>query len=134
MDVNENQLLGCSEVCATYHRLKSFRASLLGFLPLASSVGAFTLLQNIPATIPIVSLFSLLFTIGLFVYEIHGKLLVKRLISIGAMAETNLSIEFGQFSKRPKGIGGDTGALVAAVVVYGSVLLLWSYLAFFYKP
>ena len=134
IDPNENQRLGYTELCATYHRLKSFRATLLGLLPLATSAGAFaTLRDDAPKATQEIGFFGLLFTIGLLIYEIHGTLLVKRLICIGAKAEAKLGIEWGQFTKRPKGIGGDIGAFVAAIVVYGAVLILWSYLAFFYK-
>lgn len=130
---HENQRLGYTELCATYHRLKNFRATLLGLLPLATGAGVFATLKETPPAAPIISLFGFLFTSGLLIYEIHGSLLVKRLICIGAKAEAELEIEWGQFTNRPKGIGGDTGALIAAIAIYGAALILWSCLAFIYN-
>ena len=111
IDTDENQRLGYTELCATYHRLKNFRATLLGLLPLATGAGAFATLKDAPKAAPVIGFFGLIFTIGLLIYEIHGTLLVKKLISNGAKAEAKLEIEWGQFTNRPKGIGGDTGGL-----------------------
>jgi len=137
---DENQRLGYIELCATYHRLKNFRASLLGLLPLATGAGFFATLKDAPNQARFIGVFGLLFTLGSFIYEIHGTLLVERLIRIGAEAEAGLGIKWGQFTNRPiakdspRGwIGGNTGALVAAIAIYGATLALWGYLAFFYK-
>jgi|LakMenE01Jun11ns_1017448.scaffolds.fasta_scaffold9731282_1 hypothetical protein len=129
----ENHHLGYIELCATYHRLKNFRATLLGLLPLATGAGVFATLKDAQNQARAIGTFGFLFTIGLLIYEIHGTLLVKRLISIGGKAENNLGNKWGQLTNRPKGIGGDTGVMFAAVVIYGATLSLWDCLAFFYK-
>ncbi len=132
IDQEENNRVIYIQLCTTYHRLKNFRASLLGLLPLGSGVSAFVTLKEIPQLASIIGCFGLFFTLGLFLYEIHGTLLVKELVKTGKDIEVNLGIQYGQFKNRPNGIGGDLGAFSAAMIVYGSVFFLWCYLIFFH--
>ena len=121
------------ELCNSYHRLKDFRAKLLGLLPLASGTGIFLLLdpdmdrQHLTAA----GFFGLVITIGLYVYERHGTQLLDKLFVAGkAMERTLLNDELqGQFLVRPdKGVGSSQGAKVAALVVYSAVAAGWFYI------
>ncbi|MGK7959874.1 hypothetical protein [Crocosphaera sp.] len=128
IDREENKRVIYVQLCTTYHRLKNFRASLLGLLPLGSGVSAFVTLKEIPQLASIIGYFGLFFTLGLFIYEIHGTVLIQELVKTGKYIEVNLGIQYGQFKNRPNGIGGDFGAISAALIVYISVLCLWGYL------
>ena len=120
------------ELCKSYHRLKDFRAKLLGFLPLGSIAGIILssrLIENKAYLIPI-GIFGIAVTSGLYLYEVHGNRLLDELFKAGEDLELKLLGDDnvkGQFLIRPeKGkLGSSTGAEIAAALVYGSVFLAW---------
>lgn len=121
------------ELCNSYHRLKDFRAKLLGFLPLVSGTGIALLLElDINKRhLVAVGIFGLAVTIGLYVYEWHGTKLLDKLFEAGETLERKLLNEElqGQFLVRPKkGVSSNQGAKVAALIVYSAVAAGWFYI------
>ena len=53
---------------------------------------------------------------------------MKRLIEVGELLEKDLGLEKGQFRARPGGLGGNRGAFLAAIIVYGAAFVGWMYL------
>ena len=129
-----------TELCKSYHAVRRFRLSLLGFLPLASG-SAIGLLVNFDHNLSwhnIVALgfVGLLVNIGLGVYEIHNVKRCKALIVQGAALEEILSKgQGGQFvshpayDKKEREIKKDMVHLhiIAAFFVYFAVFIGWIY-------
>ena len=125
------------ELCKSYHRLKDFRAKLLGFLPLTSGAAIFLLIGSGHGfQLVLIGLFGIGVTIGLYVYERHGTELLCYLFKAGKELEKKLldyendDSTIGQFLVRPEdGLGSNKGAEDAAKIVYGSVAIAWIVLA-----
>jgi hypothetical protein len=132
----ENLRTVYQEVCASYHGIADFRAKLLGFLPLASGVGIFLLLGELPGPedppliLFAVGLFGFLVTMGLFAYELRGIQRCNALIQAGSALEDKLEL-LGQFRLRPKPIGGFIGTTFASQIIYPTVFAAWAFVALF---
>src|SRR5262249_36957981 len=75
--------------------------------------------------------FGLLVTLGLFALEIFGIRKCTALIVVGARLEAAMGTKQGQFTNRPKGLGGFISEPFAAGVIYPTVMAGW---AFFTLP
>ena len=73
-DQTANARLAYQEVCKSYQAIVDFRVKLLGFLPLATGLGAYGVLgkDEIPAWSWVAGIFGFLITLGLFLYELRG--------------------------------------------------------------
>jgi hypothetical protein len=95
-----------AEICRSFHALDDFRMKLLGLLPIASIVGLLALGRSTATPHPTaaeieilgyVGVFSALFTLALFGYEVRGILMCHDLNAAGAALETLMGIS-GQFT------------------------------------
>jgi hypothetical protein len=95
-----------TELCRSYQGLHDFRMKLLGVLPIASIVGLLALGRSAPPssqtlinpeTIGYIGVFSALFTLALFGYEIRGLLMCHDFYVAGAALESVMKVE-GQFT------------------------------------
>jgi hypothetical protein len=143
MDATEvaNAPTAYQTLCASYNAIDSFRGTLLGFLPLATS-GLFLLagdssrgiLSDPKLSVPL-GLFGLLVSLGLFIFEIYGIRRCTHLIIAGRHLERQLKTE-GQFLHRPNGVEGFISAKLsrlvnepmASGVIYPAVGAAWLYL------
>lgn len=142
MDPKEENLRAIyQQLCSSYQEIDSFRAQLLGRLPLATGAGIFLLYvtnDEVPdktqAFLPAIGVFGFAVTLGLFAYEIYGIRKCHALIGAGQQLERSLGID-GQFAHRPREVLGFINEPFAAGVIYPAVLAAWAYLAFaFVEP
>jgi hypothetical protein len=131
----ENLLTAYRELCNSYRAIDDFRTKLLGFLPLATGVGIFFLVTDkakIDSVQPYfgpMGAFGFVITLGLFFFEIYGIKKCTHLIWAGKELEAKLTIQSGQFKKRPDGVAGLINEPIAAGVIYPAVLAAWTYIA-----
>lgn len=123
------------EVCTSYHSIETFRASLLGLLPLASGTGIFFLLNDPqtsirPYFLPI-GIFGALVTVGLFFEELRGIQLSVSLRKAGAIIEDTLCPD-GQFHYYPSSPFRLINHFYAAFLIYSTALAGWLYIAFIF--
>lgn len=133
---NDNLLNVYQQLCNSYQEIDSFRAQLLGRLPLATGAGIFLLYatngdlpQETKNFLPAIGLFGFVVTLGLFAYEIYGIKKCHALILGGKQLEYQLGIE-GQFAHRPRSVLSQINEPFAAGVIYPAVLAAWAFLAF----
>ena len=95
--------LAYQEVCKSYQAIVDFRAKLLGFLPLASGVGAYAVLskETPPAWEWVAGLFGFMVTLGLFLYELRGLQRAAALEQVGRELEAEIGLTNGQFQEQP---------------------------------
>ena len=95
-----------SELCRSYQNLHEFRMKLLGLLPIASVVGLLALGKALPGDAPAdlpaevvgyIGIFSGIFTLALFGYEIRSLLMCHDYSSTGASLEAAMGVH-GQFT------------------------------------
>jgi len=125
--------LAYQEVCKSYQAIVDFRAKLLGFLPLASGVGAYAVLskETPPAWEWVAGLFGFMVTLGLFLYELRGLQRAAALEQVGRELETEIGLNNGQFQEQPAArLGGFVDPRGAAWVIYPTVEASWLYLIF----
>jgi hypothetical protein len=127
-------------VCESYHAVDDFRMKLLGLLPVATGTGVFLLLngnadlsgndkgQTSDALLAI-GVFGLLFTCGLFAYELFGIKKCHYLIVAGQRLEKRIG-EPGQFSSRPRELAGLINEPFASAIIYPASMAAWGFLAF----
>jgi hypothetical protein len=120
------------EICSSWRMLTDVRFKLLGFVPTVSVVILISLLsRDAPGTgltsmmRMAVSVFGLLITLALYIYERRNSELYDDLVSRGRRIEKELGIDTGQFlgRKDPKSrlIQHD----VAINLIYGTALAGW---------
>lgn len=132
----QNLRLVYQEVCQSYLGIASFRAWLLGLLPLASGAGFFVLLgdlggnggETLEMFLGPLGFFGFFITLGLFTNEIRGIQWCIRLIDTGKYLECLMGIP-GQFFTRPANVAGFIGTTFAAGIIYPAVLVAWLFLA-----
>jgi hypothetical protein len=95
------------QLCDSYRAIDEFRTRLLGFLPLVTAGGVFALLaKGVGLTadkrnlLEPVAIFSVLITIGLYIYELYGMTKCHCLTETGKYLERMAHIH-GQFVTRP---------------------------------
>jgi len=126
-------------VCDSYHAVDDFRMRLLGLLPVATGSGVFILLNtNVDlltgtatdegVAFAAIGLFGFLFSLGLYSYELFGIKKCHYLIVAGRDLEGALGIE-GQFTSRPRSIGGVINEPFASALIYPASMAAWSFLA-----
>jgi len=131
-------------VCDSYQAVDDFRTKLLGLLPVATGTGVFILLSGkadllqqarqseLAAALAAIGLFGLLFTLGLFSYELFGTKKCHYLISCGRRIEDDLGLE-GQFRSRPPNLARYINEPFAASVIYPACMAAWAYVAIFFS-
>jgi hypothetical protein len=96
-----------SELCRSYQGLREFRMKLLGFLPIASVVGLVALGKALPSSpqpelrpevVGYIGIFSAIFTLALFGYEVRSLLMCHDYSRTGANLEAAMGIH-GQFAR-----------------------------------
>lgn len=134
-DQAENLRTVYKELCSSYRAIDDFRTKLLGFLPLATGAGIFFLVTDRtkidfvqPYFLPI-GAFGFVITLGLFFYEFYGIKKCTYLIRAGMELEKQLTINDGQFRKRPPGVARFIDEPLAAGVIYPAVLAAWTFIA-----
>jgi hypothetical protein len=144
-DCAPTQLL-YEKVCESYHAVDDFRMKLLGLLPVATGTAVFFLLtgkvdlideakQDVGDALFAIGGFGLLFTVGLFAYELFGIKKCHYLIAAGARLEERLSSlqngppVVGQFQSRPRALGNRVNEPFASAVIYPASMAAWLYLA-----
>jgi hypothetical protein len=134
-------------VCDSYQAVDDFRTKLLGLLPVATGTGVFLLLSGkaelfeqggqteLAAALAAIGIFGLLFTFGLFSYELFGTKKCHYLISCGKRIEDDLGVE-GQFRSRPPSLARCINEPFAASIIYPACMAAWAYVAivFSYGP
>jgi hypothetical protein len=137
-------------VCESYHAVDDFRMKLLGLLPIATGTAVFLLLNGnadlLGADDPghagragstvaeasnallAIGLFGLVFTVGLFAYELFGIKKCHYLIATGRRLEDLLGAE-GQFRSRPQNLAGFVNEPYASAVIYPACMAAWAFLA-----
>jgi hypothetical protein len=132
-------------VCDSYHYIDDFRMKLLGLLPIATGSGVFLLLSsnknsigaaddNLKRSLGAIGVFGMLFTVGLFAYELYGIKRCHYLIETGRLIERQ-SGQRGQFRSRPKEIAMWVNEPFASAFIYPASLAAWAFLATaFWKP
>ena len=123
------------ELCTSYREIDSFRAKLLGFLPLVflllnDAITDKTKWESAMPFLQPIGLFGIAITLGLFAYELYGIKKCHCLIEFGKdiEGEGGMGIE-GQFTKRPRGIAKDLiNEPFAAGIIYPAVLAAWTYI------
>gem|GEM_PF-2001793 len=95
-----------TELCRSNQALHDFRMKLLSLLPIASVAGLLVLGKSLtsspqtplqPEVVGYIGIFSGLFTLALFGYEVRSLLMCHDLYLTGAALESNMAIE-GQFT------------------------------------
>lgn len=127
-------------VSESYHKVDDFRMKLLGLLPVATGTGVFLLLNDktsenaasSPLTVSeaflAIGLFGMVFTAGLFAYELYGIKRCHYLIVTGARLERELGIA-GQFRSRPRELAWMINEPFASAIIYPASMAAWAYLA-----
>jgi hypothetical protein len=131
-------------VCDSYQAVDDFRTKLLGLLPVATGTGVFILLSGkadllrqarqseLAAALAAIGAFGLLFTLGLFSYELFGTKKCHYLISCGRRIEDDLGLE-GQFRSRPPSLARFINEPFAASIIYPACMAAWAYVAIFFS-
>ena len=123
------------ELCSSYRAIDDFRTKLLGFLPLATGAGIFFLVTDEPKIkyaqqyFPSVGAFGVVITLGLFFFELYGIKKCTHLIRAGIKLEEELTVNDGQFTKRPPGVALLINEPLASGVIYPAVLGAWTFIA-----
>jgi hypothetical protein len=133
---NSNLLKVYEQLCSSYQEIDSFRAQLLGRLPLVTGTGIFLLYvtgkEPLPpetkAFLPAIGLFGFVVTLGLFAYEAYGIMKCHALIIAGKQMEAQLGVD-GQFAHRPRSVLDRINEPFAAGVIYPAVLASWAFVA-----
>jgi hypothetical protein len=128
-----------TEVCKAHNDIADFRAKLLALLPVVSGAGILYILHNPPESadaLVAIGTFGVLFTLGLFVYELDGIKRCIALIHCGEYLEEKLEERWLSEKGRPRGMFNDPSeALIkdylgpkgAALLIYPTVIGGWGY-------
>ena len=130
--IDDNTRAIYQELCNSYRAIDSFRAQLLGFLPIVSGAGIFLLLSDAitdpdkwlfaKSFLDEIGYFGITITIALYLFELYGIKKCHCLIELGKDIETIRFELDGQFSTRPHGIvAGIINEPFAAGIIYPSV-------------
>jgi hypothetical protein len=133
----QDEVKAYDQLCLSYRAIDDFRAKLLGFLPLATGAGIWTLFDKVQKAQPdkffpaAVGVFGVIITMGLFFYEIYGVKKCAALIAAGKRIEGLLHVYNGQFINRPQNVARVINEPLAAGVVYPTVLAAWLFFALY---
>jgi hypothetical protein len=124
------------EISSSYRAIDDFRTKLLGLLPIATGTAVTLLLRGgigdgsqspgVRESLGASGALGLLFTLGLFAYELHGMKKCHGYIFIGRRVEQMLGIP-GQFVVRPPAVGRFINEPLAASVIYPASLAAWAF-------
>jgi len=118
------------EICSSWRMLTDVRFKLLGFVPVVSGLILLNLLTNNPQgpsalARSLISVFGLLITLALLVYEKRNTGLYNELISRGRKIEEELGIDTGHFRGRPEATSRFIRHDAAINLIYGASLAGW---------
>jgi hypothetical protein len=136
---DEAQAAVYERVCESYLAVDDFRMKLLGLLPVATGTGVFLLLNGnaeslgdrdsgVDTALMAIGAFGVLFTLGLFAFELFGIKKCHHLIATGQQLERDMEL-VGQFLSRPEALGGFINEPYASGIIYPASLAAWVFLA-----
>ncbi len=140
-DEKDNLKALYTQICDSYQKVDDFRAKLLGFLPLASGVTIFSLLNTdgqglITQHLSEIGVFGVLLTLGLLIYEMKGIQKCTSFIYYGQAIEQQLLEGYtpplsGQFMAlwKKEYAWKVVTEPVASAFIYVTVLTAWIYVA-----
>ncbi|MGY1642004.1 hypothetical protein ACI782_12865 [Geodermatophilus sp. SYSU D00703] len=138
-DSGEQRSLLYERVCESYHAINDFRMKLMGLLPVATGTGVFLLLStnadaigaddsDLRPSLIAIGTFGLLFTLGLYAYELFGIKKCHYLIGTGRRLEQAFG-ERAQFRSRPNAIARFVNEPFASAFIYPASIASWLFLA-----
>ncbi len=129
------------EVCKSYLALREYRAKLLALVPLATAALIALGLPKQPmpgeshSIIVALGTYGVLVSLGLYGYEMGNMKKLESLIQLGRDIEVESGLTNGQFIGRWERTHAKTlkakimNYSTAAIFVYGSTVLAWSFIA-----
>ncbi len=145
----EDRRVAYQEVSKNLQVIDDFRARLLALLPISSGAGIFLLLTTGDEDdLGAIGLVGGLVAVGLFVFELRQIRVCRHLIRVGARLEQDMGFDpgRGQFLGRPAPSSSEEIREVdvrfwrrqtllpsvpkASLIVYGTVIGAWGYLAY----
>lgn len=131
-----NLVAAYQAACDRHHQIDEFRGKLLALLPAVSGAGGLVLLKynsTFKDYLTAIGIYGFAATLGLFIYELYGISVCKRIIEQAAGLEEKLDIPdgMGQYRdrKRDSKLHRFFEAEMASWVVYIVVLAGWLYIA-----
>jgi hypothetical protein len=126
----ENLFKLYGEICNSRRALTDVRFKLLGLIPVVSGVVLFSLLsdkQDGPSSFARmgISIFGLLITIALFIYDRRNSELYFTMFDIGKQIEADLGIMTGVFSNHPEPLHKWINHKIAVNLIYGVSIAAW---------
>jgi hypothetical protein len=148
-NAENHQEAAYERVCESYHAVDDFRMKLLGLLPIATGAGVFLLLnsnadllgpgqrvaqqrETLEVFLRAIGTIGVVFTLGLFAYELFGIKKCHYLIEAGARLEVALGVR-GQFTSRPRALLGFVNEPLATALIYPASMAAWAFLAVAYS-
>jgi hypothetical protein len=132
----ENLLAAYQAACNRHQQIDEFRGKLLALLPTVSGAGGLVLLKysgTFKNYLTPIGIYGFAATFGIFIYELYGISVCKRIIEQAGDLESQLGIprEMGQYRdrKRDSALHKFFEAEMASWVVYIVVLAGWLYIA-----
>jgi hypothetical protein len=124
------------ELCSRHQQIDDFRGKLLALLPIASGAAGLVLLRSNSVEaerylLPI-GIYGVAITLGLFIYELHGIAVCKRIMEQAEGLENDLNIPPGRGQYRDRGrnvLHKVIEVEMASWIVYLSVIAGWIYIA-----
>ena len=128
----DNLLTAYQTACSRHQQIDEFRGKLLALLPIASGAAGLLLLRKsdtVDKYLTPIGIYGVAVTLGLFIYELYGISVCKRIIDQAGWLEGELCIPepMGQYRdrQRDKPLKRLLEAEMASWVVYLSVLAGW---------
>jgi hypothetical protein len=134
--VSEDTKTAYEQICKAHSEISDFRAKLLALLPLASGAGLFLLFSDkidarVESHLWALGVFGALVTTGLFLHELRNIQICLAISDCGReLEECILKVKRGRFYDDPgPTFGGVVSSTWGAVIIYSSVIAVWSYIA-----
>jgi hypothetical protein len=148
-EAENHQEAAYERVCESYHAVDDLRMKLLGMLPVATGAGVFLLLnsntdllgpgqgvaqqrETLEVFLRAIGTIGVVFTVGLFAYELFGIKKCHYLLEAGARLEVALGVK-GQFTSRPQALLGIVNEPFATALIYPASMAAWVFLAVAYS-
>jgi hypothetical protein len=134
---DERRLIAAySELCNRHQQIDDFRGKLLALLPIASGAAILVLLRGYSVAIEKyllpVDIYGFAITLDLFIYELHGIAVCKRIMeqAEGLERDMNIPKHRGQYRDRNQNVLHRIIEVeMAPWIVYLSVIAGWIYIA-----
>jgi hypothetical protein len=135
-DDERRMIAAYAELCNRHQQIDDFRGKLLALLPIASGAAVLVLLRSYSVTVEKyllpVGIYGIAITFGLFIYELHGIAVCKRIMEQAEGLERDLNIPKyrGQYRDRNQNVLHRIIEVeMASWIVYLSVIAGWVYIA-----